>query len=136
MYETFPHTADLGLRVRAENLEALFSEAALGLLAMMVANPDSVQPVEEVSVNIAADDVDLQLFDWLSELLFQFDTQRMLFCEFDVRIDAGALSAVCRGEPMDPARHRMDHEVKAVTYHHLIVERTADGWLAEVIVDI
>jgi SHS2 domain-containing protein len=38
---------------------------------------------------------------------------------------------------MDPARHQMDHEVKAITYHGLRVARQDDGtWLAEVIVDI
>jgi SHS2 domain-containing protein len=47
------------------------------------------------------------------------------------------LSATCRGEQMDPARHAMDHEVKAITYHGLAVHQNADGtWHAEVIVDI
>ena len=40
------------------------------------------------------------------------------------------------GEPIDPARHVLDHEVKAITYHRLKLERQADRWLAEVIVDI
>ena len=40
------------------------------------------------------------------------------------------------GEAVNPARHVLDHEVKAITYHELKVERVADGWLAEVIVDI
>ena len=39
-------------------------------------------------------------------------------------------------EPIDPARHMLSHEVKAITYHELKVEPTDDGWLAEVIVDI
>jgi SHS2 domain-containing protein len=38
---------------------------------------------------------------------------------------------------MDPARHTMDHEVKAITYHGLDVRQIDDGtWQAEVIVDI
>jgi SHS2 domain-containing protein len=38
---------------------------------------------------------------------------------------------------MDPSRHTMDHEVKAITYHGLQVQQSADGtWEAEVIVDI
>ena len=32
--------------------------------------------------------------------------------------------------------HELNHEVKAITLHGLKVEQTADGWLAEVIVDI
>ena len=44
----------------------------------------------------------------------------------------GGLSGTAWGEPLDPARHALDHEVKAITYHGLRVEQTADGWLAEV----
>ena len=49
--------------------------------------------------------------------------------------DAG-LTATVRGEPFDPARHVLAHEVKAITYHELKVVRDGDQWLAEVIVDI
>ena len=41
-----------------------------------------------------------------------------------------------RGELVDPERHELEHEVKAITYHGLKVEQQADQWLAEVIVDI
>jgi SHS2 domain-containing protein len=37
---------------------------------------------------------------------------------------------------MDASRHRMEHEVKAITYHGLRLEQTAGGWFAEIIVDI
>ena len=46
------------------------------------------------------------------------------------------LSATARGEPLDPGRHLLKHEVKAITYHELKVSETSEGWLAEVIVDI
>jgi SHS2 domain-containing protein len=49
--------------------------------------------------------------------------------------DAG-LSGSAWGEPLDRERHQLEHEVKAITYHALRVDKTADGWLAEVIVDI
>ena len=38
--------------------------------------------------------------------------------------------------PRAVVRHRLLHEVKAITYHGLRVEPAAGGWLAEVIVDI
>jgi len=56
--------------------------------------------------------------------------------KFEVLIDESGLKAVAWGEPLEPERHGRSHEVKAITYHELKVERTADGWLAEVIVDI
>ena len=56
--------------------------------------------------------------------------------QFDLTHDESGLTAVCRGERLDRARHQLEHEVKAITYHELKVEQTADGWLAEAIVDI
>jgi SHS2 domain-containing protein len=136
MFELFEHTADLGLRMRAVTLEELLTDAARGLLAMLVANPEAVRPVQAKVIAIQAEDRSYLLFDWLSELLFAFDNERLLLAEFDIHLEGNSLSATCRGEPMDRARHRMEHEVKAITYHGLRVEQTERGWEAEVIVDI
>ena len=70
MYETFEHTADLGLRVRAADLDGLFAEAGRGLFSLIVANLDSVRPVEEVSLGVVGEELDYLFFDWLNELLF------------------------------------------------------------------
>ena len=136
MYETFPHTADLGLRVRADSREALFEEAARGLFSMLVLNLDAVQSLQEIRIELADDDVEYQLFDWLTELLYRFDTEHLLFREFNVQFNDGNLRGICRGEPLGATRHEMDHEVKAITYHGLKVEQSEVGWAAEVIVDI
>jgi SHS2 domain-containing protein len=136
MYETFEHTADLGLRVRAPQPEALFAEAGRGLFSMIVTNLEAVRPTEEVHVEIEGQKLDYLLFDWLNELLFIFERRHLLLCQFDVRLDEAGLKATARGEPADPARHALDHEVKAITYHGLKVAQEDSGWLAEVIVDI
>src|SRR5262245_56788672 len=136
MFELFEHTADLGLRVTAKSLEELLIEAARGLLAMLVANPDAVRPVQERAVDLPADDSSYLLFDWLSELLYAFETDKLLFSALELKLINNELSALCRGEPMDSSRHQMEHEVKAITYHGLKVEQADNGWRAEVIVDI
>jgi SHS2 domain-containing protein len=137
MYETFEHTADLGLRVRAADLNGLFADAGRGLFSLMVANLDAVKPVEEVSLAVVGEDLDYLLFDWLNELLYLFETRRLVLAEFKVRVDALGVRATARGEPFDPSRHQPEHEVKAITYHELNVDQEQDGsWLAEVIVDI
>ena len=136
MFELFEHTADLGLRVHANSLQELFIDAARGLLVMHVANPNDVRPLESKTISLTADGPAYLLFDWLSELLYAFETDKLLFSDFELKIDGNNLTAICRGEPMDQTRHRMEHEVKAITYHGLRVEQTASGWEAEVIVDI
>ena len=136
MYEVFDHTADLGLRVRGRDLSELFAEAARGFLSILVRDPGAVRSIEERACRIEGAEADLLLLDWLNDLLFAFDTERLLLAEFDVRVDGSGLRGTGRGETMDPQRHEMDHEIKAITYHGLKVVRAGEGWLAEVIVDI
>ncbi len=98
---------------------------------------DHVRPGRQCTYRLEADNPTELLFDWLAELLFVFDTKHLLFVEFDVRINGEhKLQATARGETVDETRHRLDHEVKAITYHGLTVRRDGPGWMAEVIVDI
>ena len=136
MYEIFDHTADLGLRIRSAELDGLFEEAARALFSAIVANFDEVRPGQEVTFEIEGDQLDELLRDWLAELLYTFHADRLLLSEFEVNIDGTRLSAVARGEPIDPHRHEIDAEIKAVTYHGLKVQPDAGGWLAEMILDI
>ena len=136
MYETFEHTADLGLRVRAPDLDTLFTEAARALFSVIVEDLATVQPLEPVEVILEVPQREYLLCDWLKELLYHFDARHLLFSRFEVRVDEGGLTGTAWGEPLDRARHVLDHEVKAITYHGLRVEETPAGWEAEVIVDI
>ena len=136
MFETFDHTADLGLRIRAANLDTLFAEAAIALFSTIVEDMTTVAPRQAVSIELAQDEPEYLLFDWLKTLLFHFDAEHILFSRFEVHIGETGLKATAWGEPLDRERHELAHEVKAITYHGLRVEKTSDGYLAEVIVDI
>jgi SHS2 domain-containing protein len=136
MYETFEHTADLGLRIRATELDRLFVEAAEALFSVIVEDLGTVQPRQHVDIELADHERDYLLFDWLKELLYRCDSEHLLFGRFAVQVTNNGLKGTAWGEPLDRARHTLSHEVKAITYHGLHVEKTDDGWLAEVIVDI
>lgn len=136
MYEVFEHTADLGIRVRAATLDALMADAGRGLFAVIAGDLAQIRPRREESFAVAGGDPVWLLHDWTSELLAAFDTRRMLFREFAVAVDGTGLRATARGEPFDPARHVLAHEIKAVTQHLLDVRQGPAGWEAEFIVDI
>lgn len=136
MFETFDHTADLGLRIRTADLDTLFAEAAQALFTVLVENLDAVEPRQQIDVTIAGGERDYLLFDWLKELLYRFDAEHLLFSRFQVHVSEDGLQGSAWGEPLDRQRHELTHEVKAITYHGLRVEAEPDGWLAEVIVDI
>jgi SHS2 domain-containing protein len=136
MYETFDHTADLGLRVRAATLDQLFVEAGQALFAVIVEDLDTVRPLRQVDVKVDGEDRPYLLFDWLKELLYHFDSEHLLLARFEAHVGANGMTGSAWGEPLDRSRHALEHEVKAITYHGLRVEPAGEGWLAEVIVDI
>src|SRR6266446_617970 len=127
MYETFEHTADLGLRIRAGDLATLFAEAAQALFAVIVEDLATVRPVQAIEVRLEENDRELLLFDWLKALLYHFDAEHMLFGKFEVKVEGGSLAATALGEPLDRNRHVLEHEVKAITYHGLSVEKVECG---------
>ncbi|MFM9964363.1 MAG: archease [Planctomycetaceae bacterium] len=136
MFETFDHTADIGLRISAATLEELFVDAARGLTSLVVENLDDVRPTLTETIQLTGTETDYLLFDWLNELLFRFETRGMLFREFNVRLEAQGLEATIHGEPLDRSRHQLAHEVKAITYHGLSVKQTDCGWQVELVLDI
>jgi len=136
MHETFDHTADLGLRIVAPDLNTLFAEAGQALFATIIENPDAIRLTASQTFEIAGENREFLFYDWLRTLLYQFDAEHWLFGKFEVVVRSDGLSATVWGELLEPERHERSHEVKAITYHALRVEQTPDGWLAEVIVDI
>jgi SHS2 domain-containing protein len=136
--EAFDHTADLGLRVEAEDLSDLFESAAAGLFDAIVVNRDAVRENESESIILTADSVPDLFLAWLNELIFQSETRHRLYRAFQVQVDESGprLEATIMGEPIDRDRHILDHEVKAATHHGLTVRRVDQGWLAEVVLDI
>ncbi len=134
---SFDHTADLGLAVEAPDLDALFETAAEALFDAIV-GLDAIVAREEVVIETegAVDDADL-LVRFLSELLFLHDARDWLFGEFRVeRRGPGRLRAVARGERLDPQRHAIARQVKAVTYHGLKLERHDGGFRARLVLDL
>ena len=61
MHETFDHTADLGLRIRAATLDELFAEAAEAMFEVIVEDLRSVAQTQQLDVILPADAVDYLL---------------------------------------------------------------------------
>ena len=136
MYEIFEHTADLGIRAEADSFPALLVEAANALTSVLVVNPQAVHPTSKVDLVIEGTEPGDLLVDWLSELLYRFSAQHMLYCKFEIVSHGSHIAARAWGENVDPQRHQIDSEIKAITYHNLKVEQDANQWRAEVIVDL
>ncbi len=130
-------TSDVAFAAYGKSLNKVFANAALAMFEVIV-NTGHVKPAREKKIEIRGHDLKSLLFNWLSELIFLSGSQNMVFSKFKVKIDEGALvlNAVVAGEEMDAKKHELRTEVKAVTYHLMMVKKVGDVWRAQVILDI
>jgi SHS2 domain-containing protein len=132
--------ADVAFEAWAETLEDLFRAAADATMNVMVGNLETIAARETRSIQEEESDVDMLLFQLLQELLFFKDAEQLLLRIKDIEIrqlgGSYKLKAEARGEVLDPGRHDLVVDVKAVTLHRFRVERSPRGWDATVILDV
>lgn len=133
-------TADIAFRAWGKDLEETFRAAADATMNVMIENLDSIRPKEERSLRLENEALDMLLFNFLQELIYFKDSEKLLLRIKDIRIDQASnisfLYATTYGETLDPAVHQQRVDVKAVTLHRFALEHNPDGWQAEVILDI
>ena len=133
-------TADIAFEAWGETVEQMFGAAADALLNVMVENLEEVAPQESVRIELSHEEIDLLLFSFLNDLVYYKDARQLLLRVSSLTITGGeggySLEAVMTGEKIDPPRHHMNVDVKAVTLHMFKVEQTDRGWEAAVILDI
>jgi SHS2 domain-containing protein len=135
-YETFDHTADLGVRVFGQTCKEVFANAAYALFDLLT-DLNRVQETLSYNLRVQAADREELLVRWLGELLFLSGSQGYLFKRFSIsHLDQNSLRAVAHGETFDPSRHEFKVEIKAVTYHQVAVKEEDGKWEAKVIFDI
>ena len=135
-WEHYPHQADIGVRGIGATKSEAFEQASLALTAV-VAELDTIEPSEPLEITCAAENDELLLVEWLSRLVCEMSTRRMLFSRFDIFVGEKQLKARIWGEGIDVEKHKPAVEVKAVTYYDLAVVQGADGsWIAQCVVDV
>ena len=135
-FRILEHTADIGFEAFGATHPEVFRNAARALIHLMV-DLEAIAPREGMTLRAEASDMPSLLVNWLSEILYLFDAEGWMFrdCEFDALTER-SLAAVARGEKFDRRKHQVKLLVKAVTYHQLDLMETAEGWRAQVYVDV
>ncbi len=136
MREFFDHTADAGVRLRADDFPGLAAESAEALLELMTGAPATVEAVSERTFSVDGVDAADVLVALGNELLFLFEVEGFLCSRLECTDRAGGLDCVARGEVRDPARHPISRPVKAVTHHGAEVRRDGAGWTATLVYDL
>jgi SHS2 domain-containing protein len=133
-------TADIAFTAQGDTLEETFRASAEATLNVMVENIEAIQPKDCRAFRIENTQLDLLLFDFIQEIIYYKDAEKMMLRVGAVKIQREGekfiLHATAQGETLDPERHLPRVDVKAVTLHQFRLERTGRGWEAQVILDI
>jgi SHS2 domain-containing protein len=141
-YKIIDHTADIGLKIWGKSGPELFGEAARALLSQII-DLDSIQPVQKQAIRIEAESLQQLLHRWLRELLFFVD-KGLVFNQFHIEnhnlseknVSTYYLEGTLAGEKIDPDRHEICKEVKAVTRHNFYIKTKGPWWEAQLILDV
>jgi SHS2 domain-containing protein len=135
-FEVIDHTADVGIIAYGADIEELFSNAALALFSLII-EPESIENKFHLDLEVHSEDIDSLLVEWLNEIIYLFDVKRTLFNRFDIiSLTNNRLKATCYGEDFNTMKHKIKTGVKAATYHMLKLDKSDDGFKAQVILDI
>ena len=141
MYRFIDHTADAAVEIVAATREELLSEAARALADLLVDDAASLEAETSFAVEIAAEDMESLLVDFLNELIFRFDRDAMLPAHaraemLEVVPDEARARVEIGGVAYDRDRHSIRTEVKAATFHDMRIEDTPAGFRTVVVFDL
>lgn len=126
------HTADWELEAWAPDLSGLLEQAARGMYAL---SGVTLKPGPRLrrEITLHALDAESLLVRFLSELLYYEEQERIGFDSFNIQVEGeNILHARLEGAPIA----EIHKEIKAVTYHNLVVRRTDNGLETSLVFDV
>lgn len=135
-FRVLDHPADLGIEAWGRTLSEAFREAVHGLVALIV-EPATVGREDSKPLSISAADPEQLLVRVLSEVLFLLDAEHFVVRQIMIDEMSGTLiHGAFLGEKLDPAKHRLNPALKAITYHQLSVTQKGGKMRAKFFVDV
>ena len=132
--------ADLALRAWGQTVEETFIAAAEATANAMVEDLATIAPREQRTFELHDAQLDLLLLQFLQELVFYKDAQRLrcecLRCRSPRMTRASPSRLVRLGNCWTSRGMALGADVKGVTLHRLQVVQTPNGWEATVVLDV
>ena len=133
-------TADIAFEATGESVEQVFVAAAEATMNVMVEELQSIEARVERIIETEGPELDMLLFDMLQEIVYYKDAEQLLLRVRELAITerkgAYLLQARAVGERLDPLRHDLRADVKAVTLHRFSLQKVDGLWKALVILDV
>ena len=132
MREIFEHTADAGIRAESPTLSEAFNEVSLAFTEI-VTGGSLPNKKTNFKIEIKATTLDSLLVNYISHLIYLFDTENFLVSSADITVKARSctISGTLEGDFYDESKHGYGVEIKAVSYHML---KISEGPPSEIVV--
>jgi len=135
-YEIFEHTADIGVRIKGEDLKDLFKNAGLAVFLISARKQYTASKEHpKLNINLQAQDIEELFVNWLNEIISLAAVNSLVFHNIIIKkLQDNCLEAVVIGS--DTGNYKINTEIKAATHHQLKLEEVEGRWQAEVIFDV
>jgi len=134
-YQILDHTADVMFEVYGKSLNELFKNAAIATFDVMVKR-SSITPKIKKEINLTNKDPEKLLFEFIEELIYLKDAEYLVFKNFKIKLKDNFLKAIVEGEKINPKKHKLLLDVKAITLHKYKLSKTKTGYKAVILLDI
>jgi SHS2 domain-containing protein len=135
-YKILEHPADMGIEAYGKNLKEAFEQSAIALLSIIL-DTSNIEAAKIKLVEIHASDYEQLLVNWLTEILYLYDGDHYVAEKFEINtLTKEYLNATIGGEKFNNAKHPTKMDVKAITYHQILIQENEEGGLVRVFIDI
>ncbi len=132
-------TADIAFEATGKTIEEAFTNAAMAAFSI-ITDLKQIRSDEKREINIEAEDLESLLFDWIDELLLFWDSERLVFSKYAIKINKTSLGyrlkGIAYGEEMNQKKHKPKQNVKSPTYHLMKIENKGGIWSLRMVIDI
>jgi SHS2 domain-containing protein len=140
-YRFLDHTADVSVEAHGRNLEEAFEQVAYSLMETITPSLRTITTEIERNMTIEAEDKEALLFDFLTEFLFLFDVEDLIFRKIKIQAitvdkEKCILGAIIKGTKFDKQLHEPGTEVKAITYSFMEIEEKKNRVIIKIVFDI
>jgi SHS2 domain-containing protein len=138
-YKLLDHAADVRLLVWGKTRKELFANTVVAMFDVMVdiLGDEKIKPLEEKTLIISGNDLEDILINFLREALYLFNGQGWLVigCK-PLELTGKSIVVRLQGEPYNRQKNNLKTEIKAVTYHGLMINKSNKLWQAKVVFDV
>jgi SHS2 domain-containing protein len=135
VFEELEHTADVRMKISAQDITSLFCESGSALAKTMYGSYPIETPTHSFPIVAEGKDQEELIVNFLSELLFLFETEYLVPQKITLSVGT-SVSGIVAGVIFDREKHAGGIGVKGISYSGLSLTKTDTGYELIIIFDI